>query len=155
MLPEEIIRQIVEAGLYAASANGEQKTVIIAVTNKELRDELSEMNREIAGWKEGTDPFYGAPVVLVVLGDKTGHAPICDGSLVIGNLMIAAHALGIGSCWIHRAKEEFDTEQGKALLKKLGIVDDYEGVGHCILGFPDCQLHKVEDRKDGRVYFVE
>lgn len=154
MLPEETIRQIVETGLYAASANGEQKTVIIAVTNKELRDELSEMNREIAGWENGVDPFYGAPVVLIVLGDKTGHAPICDGSLVIGNLMIAAHALGIGSCWIHRAKEEFETEQGKNLLKKLGIEGNYEGIGHCILGFPDCTPPKAASRKEERVYVI-
>lgn len=155
MLPKETIQKIIEAGLYAPSANGEQKSIIIAVTEPELRNELSEMNRKIAGWKEGVDPFYGAPVVLVVLVAKTGYAPVYDGSLVMGNLMLAAHSLGIGSCWIHRAKEEFETERGKEILKELGIIGEYEGVGHCILGLPDEKNLKASERKAGRVYFVE
>lgn len=154
MLPENIINQIVEAGLYAPSANGEQKSLIVVVTNRAIRDELAEMNRKIAGWKEGVDPFYGAPVVLIVLSDKTGHAPVCDGSLVMGNLMIAAHALGIGSCWIHRAKEEFATERGKEILKELGVAGDYEGIGHCILGIPNEKTPKAAVRKNGRVFFL-
>jgi nitroreductase len=106
MIPRDIIERIVEAGTYAANGRGHQASIILAVTNKELRDKLSEMNRKIGGWDEGFDPFYGAPVVLVVLAEKDWPTHVYDGSLVMGNLMLAAHTEGIGSCWIHRAKEE-------------------------------------------------
>ena len=152
MVPKEQIEQIVEAGLYAASANGLQKSVIIAVTDKKLRDELSEMNRVIAEKDAGHDPFYGAPVVLVVLGEKGGNPP-CDGSLVMANLMLAATSLGLGSCWVHRAKEEFDSERGKEILQELGLDGDYEGIGHCILGYPD-EAPEAAVRKDHRVFYV-
>ena len=115
MVPQEILDQIIEAGLYAASGKGTQNTIIIQVTKKELRDEIAEMNRKIGGWEEGFDPFYGAPAMLIVLARKDWPTGIYDGSLVMGNLMLAAHDLGIGSCWIHRAKEEFETEWGKEL----------------------------------------
>ena len=112
MVPQEIIDKVTEAGLYAANGMGRQATIIIQVTNKEMRDKLSELNRQIGGWKEGFDPFYGAPAVLVVLGKKDCPTHVYDGSLVMGNLMLAAHELGVGSCWIHRAKEEFETDFG-------------------------------------------
>ena len=131
MLPRQIIDQIIEAGTYAASGMNRQTPIIIAVTNKEMRDRLSKMNANIMG-SEG-DPFYGAPVVLIVLASKERYTYIYDGSLVMGNLMLAAHELGIGSCWIHRAKEEFESEEGKAILKELGIEGDYEGIGHSSL----------------------
>ena len=130
MVPQEILDQIIEAGLYAASGKGTQNTIIIQVTKKELRDEIAEMNRKIGGWEEGFDPFYGAPAMLIVLARKDWPTGIYDGSLVMGNLMLAAHDLGIGSCWIHRAKEEFETEWGKELLKSLGISGEYVGIGH-------------------------
>ena len=152
MLPKEVIEQIVEAGLYAASSNGWQKSIILAVTDKALRDELSEMNRLIAGKDEGHDPFYGAPVVLVVLGEKDGNPP-CDGSLIMGNLMLAASSLNVGSCWVHRAKEEFESERGKEILKDLGITGDYEGAGHCILGYPN-EAPEAAPRKENRVFFI-
>ena len=101
MVPQEILDQIIEAGLYAASGKGTQNTIIIQVTKKELRDEIAEMNRKIGGWEEGFDPFYGAPAMLIVLARKDWPTGIYDGSLVMGNLMLAAHDLGIGSCWIH------------------------------------------------------
>lgn len=129
MVPQEILDQIIEAGLYAASGKGTQNTIIIQVTKKELRDEIAEMNRKIGGWEEGFDPFYGAPAMLIVLARKDWPTGIYDGSLVMGNLMLAAHDLGIGSCWIHRAKEEFETEWGKELLKSLGISGEYVGIG--------------------------
>ena len=135
MLPKEIIKKIVEAGTYAASGMNRQPGLIVAVTNKKLRDKLSKMNADIMG--ANTDPFYGAPVVLIVLADKSAQTYLYDGSLVMGNLMLAAHELGIGSCWIHRAKEEFESEEGKAILKELGIEGDYEGIGHCVLGYTD------------------
>ena len=118
-IPEETIRKICEAGTYAASGKGNQSPIIIAVTDKALRDKLSRMNAKIMG--TDIDPFYGAPVVLVVLADRKFPTYIYDGSLVIGNLMLAAHSEGIGSCWIHRAKEEFQSEEGKEILKSLGI----------------------------------
>lgn len=121
MVPQDVLDKIIEAGLYAASGKGTQNTIIIQVTKKELRDEIAEMNRKIGGWEEGFDPFYGAPAMLIVLAKKDWPTGIYDGSLVMGNLMLAAHDLGIGSCWIHRAKEEFETQWGKELLKALGI----------------------------------
>ncbi len=150
----DVIDQIIDAGLYAANGMGEQKPIVLAVTNRELRDTLSEMNRKIGGWKEGFDPFYGAPVVLIVLAPKEWPQRVYDGSLMMGNLMQAAHAVGVGSCWIHRAKEEFESEEGKAILHKLGIVGDYEGIGHCVLGYP-AQLPEAAPRKEKRVFYVE
>lgn len=151
-IPDEIIQEIVKAGTYAASGRGKQSPIILTVTNKAIRDHLSKMNAEIMG-TEG-DPFYGAPVVLIVLADKTVSTHVYDGSLVMGNLMLAAHALGIGSCWIHRAKEEFEKEEGKALLKKLGIQGEYEGIGHCVLGYAAESVSEAAPRKENYVYDI-
>lgn len=155
MLPKDVIEQIVTAGTYAANGMGKQSAIIVAVTNKELRDRLSVMNQEIGGWKKGFDPFYGAPVVLIVLADKNWANRVYDGSLVMGNLMLAAHALGIGSCWIHRAKEEFESAEGKAILKSLGIEGEYEGIGHCVLGYPNGPLPQAAPRKKKFVFYAE
>lgn len=155
MIPRDIIERIVEAGTYAANGRGYQASIILAVTNKELRDRLSEMNRKIGGWDEGFDPFYGAPVVLVVLAEKDWPTHVYDGSLVMGNLMLAAHTEGIGSCWIHRAKEEFESEEGKQILSDLGVTGEYEGIGHCILGYPDEEIEEAKPRKDDYVFWVE
>lgn len=153
MIPKEILEKIVEAGTYAPSGMNRQSGLIVAVTNKELRDKLSKMNAAVMG--ANTDPFYGAPVVLVVLADKSAPTYLYDGSLVMGNLMLAAHELGIGSCWIHRAKEEFESEEGKELLKELGIQGEYEGIGHCILGYVDGEYPDAKPRKDGMVCWAE
>lgn len=153
MLPSDVIDQIIKAGTYAATGMNRQSPIIIAVTNKEMRDRLSKMNAKIMG--TDTDPFYGAPVVLVVLAKKEMPTYIYDGSLVMGNLMLAAHALHIGSCWIHRAKEEFESEEGKEILKSLGIEGDYEGIGHCILGYADGPAPKAAPRKDSYVYHID
>ena len=155
MLPKEVIDDIIKAGVYAASGRNYQSAIIVAVTDRAMRDRLSEMNRKIGGWAEGFDPFYNAPVVLLVLADKSKPTYIYDGSLVMGNLMNAAHACGFASCWIHRAKEEFESEEGKALLKELGIEGDYEGIGHCILGYADCDPQPARPRKDNYVYWAE
>lgn len=154
MVPQDVLNQIIEAGLYAASGMGYQNTIIIQVTNKKLRDEISEMNREIAGMKEGTDPFYGAPAMLIVLAKKDWRTGVYDGSLVMGNLMLAAHELGLGSCWIHRAKEEFETDWGKEFLKSLGIEEEYEGIGHCALGYIDGEYPEAAKRKENRVFYI-
>ena len=155
MVPQEIIDQITEAGLYAASGKGEQAAIVIQVTNRELRDEIAKQNQKIGGWEDGFDPFYGAPVILIVLGRKDWPTHVYDGSLVMGNLMLAAHELGIGSCWIHRAKEEFDSQWGKDLLKSLGIEGEYEGIGHCALGYADGEAPTAAARKENRVFRVK
>jgi nitroreductase len=153
MVPQELIDQVIDAGLYAASGHGTQEVIIVAVTNKEVRDKLAKMNREILG--TNSDSFYGAPVVLVVLGPKSNKLTPYDGSLVMGNLMQAAHAVGLGSCWINRAKEEFASEEGKQLLKEWGIEGEYEGVGHCILGYADGPVPQAAPRKTNRVFYVK
>lgn len=153
-VPEEILEQLIEAGLYAPSGKGEQSAIVVAVTNKALRDELSDINRRIGGWPEGYDPFYGGPVVLVVLADKRLPYARYDGSLVMGNLMNAAHALGLGSIWIHRAYEEFEAEKGKQMLKDLGIEGDYEGIAHCVIGYSDGDEPDPKPRREGRVFYV-
>ena len=145
MIPKEDLDLILEAGTYAATGMGMQSPVIVAVTDKATRDQLSKMNADVMG--TDTDPFYGAPVVLVVLADKNRPTHIYDGSLVMGNLMLAAHAVGVDSCWIHRAKEEFASPEGKALLKEWGLSENYVGIGHCILGYRDCEYPEAKERK--------
>lgn len=155
MVPKELINQVIEAGLYAASGRNQQSAIIVAVTDKDVRDKLSVLNAKIAGMPEGADPFYSAPVVLIVLADKSWPTHIYDGSLVMGNLMQAADALGLGSCWIHRAKEEFETAEYRELLASLGVEGEYEGIGHCILGYPDGDAPKAAARKDNRVFYID
>ena len=152
-IPEDILNKIIEAGTYAPSGMGKQSAIILAVTNKEVRDKLSKINASIMG--STNDTFYGAPVILVVLADKSVRTHVYDGSLVMENLMLAAHDLGVGSCWIHRAKETFETEEGKELLQSLGIEGEYEGIGNCILGYPDGELPVAKQRKDNFVYYVK
>ena len=154
-MPESsLIDKVIEAGTYAPTGRGKQSPVIVAVTNKETRDLLSKLNAEVLG--VSSDPFYGAPVVLVVLADKSVPTYIYDGSLVMGNLMNAAHAVGLASCWIHRAKEVFASAQGKALLKEWGIEGDYEGIGHCVLGFPvSAEQPVAKPRKSDYVVYVK
>ena len=135
LVPDEIIGKILEAGTYAATGMGKQAPVILAVTNKELRDRLSKMNAAVLG--TDTDPFYGAPQVLIVLANRKVRTYLYDGSLVMGNMMNAAEDLGVSSCWIHRAKEVFDTEEGKEILKAYGIEGDYEGIGNLVIGYDD------------------
>lgn len=153
MVPQEKLDKILEAGTYAATGMGRQSPIILAVTDKAMRDRLSKMNAAIMG--VDSDPFYGAPVVLVVLADKNVPTYLYDGSLVMGNLMNAAHAEGIASCWIHRAKEEFNSPEGKQILQDLGITGDYEGIGHCILGYADGDEPAAKPRKENYVYSVK
>lgn len=155
MVSKDDINKIIEAGLYAANGMGRQAVITVAVTNKELRDKISEDNRKIGGWDKGFDPFYNAPVILIVLAEKDWRNRVYDGSLVIGNMMLAAHSLGLGSIWIHRAKEEFETDEYKKLLKDIGVQGEWEGIGHCAIGYIDGDIPKPAPRKENRVYFVE
>ena len=154
-VPQEILDQIMEAGLYAASGMGRQNTIIVQVTQKELREQIVRKNCEIGGWETGFDPFYGAPAILIVLALKECGTGIYDGSLVMGNLMLAAHSLGLGSIWIHRAKEEFEQDEWKKLLSDIGVSGEWEGIGHCAVGYFEGDLPDAAKRKDGRVYWVE
>lgn len=152
LIEEEKLNAIIEAGTYAATGMGKQSPIIIAVTDKEVRDELSKINAKIMG--VDFDPFYGAPEVLVVLASREEPTYVYDGSLVMGNLMNAAADLGVASCWVHRAKETFETDYGKALLAKLGIEGDYEGIGNLILGYAAAEVSEAAPRKENYVYRV-
>lgn len=131
----EALDLILEAGTYAPTGMNRQAPVIVVVQDKETREKISEMNAQIMG--VNSDPFFGAPTVLVVLSDPNVRTYIHDGALVMGNLMNAAHAVGVDSCYIFRAKEVFETEEGKAMLRSWGIPDYYVGIGNCILGYRD------------------
>lgn len=155
MPKKEDLQQIVEAGLYAANGMGRQATITVAVTNKELRDKLSAINCKIGGWDEGVDPFYGAPAILIVLAEKDWRNRVYDGSLVMGNMMLAAHSLGLGSIWIHRAKEEFEMPEYQQLLKELGVEGEWEGIGHCAVGYIDGEMPEAAERKPNRVFWAE
>ena len=147
-VPDDLLNQVLEAGLYAPTGMNRQNVVMVAVRDKETRDKLSKMNAAVMGTQN--DPFYGAPCVIVVLGDAETYPVVENGSLVLGNLMNAAHALGLGSCWIHRAKQTFETEEGKELLRTWGLKDTLVGVGNCILGYPD-EEPVARPRLDGRI----
>ena len=155
MVNKEDLDAIIKAGTYAATGMGKQSPIIIAVSDKSLRDKISEENRKIGGWNEGFDPFYGAPVILIVLADKSVPTHVYDGALVMGNLMNAAESLGVASIWIHRAKEEFESDFGKDILKKLGIEGDFEGIGHCALGYAAEPSKDPAPRKANYVYTIE
>lgn len=155
MVDKETIDKIVTAGLYAPTGHGQQSSTIIVVTKKELRDAIAEENRKIEGWKEGFDPFYGAPVILIVIANRKSPNAIYDGAVTLENMMLAAHSLGLGTCWIHRARQEFESEFGKNILESLNITDDYEGIGHLALGYADGEPPKAAVRKSGRVYYIE
>lgn len=146
----EILDKILEAGMYAPTGMGKQSPVMIAITDKETIKQLSKMNAAVMG--NDSDPFYGASTVIVVLADKNIGTYLYDGSLVMGNLMNAAEALGVQSCWIHRAKEVFQSEEGQELLKKWGVEGDYEGIGNCVLGYGE--KAPLKPRKANYVYYV-
>ncbi|MDR3170474.1 MAG: nitroreductase [Treponema sp.] len=147
-ITDEELDAILEAGTYAPSGMGTQSAVMVVVQDKAIIEKLQHLNAEVLKTPDAK-PFYGAPTVVNVLVDTTKVTPIQDGSLVMGNLMNAAAALGLGSCWINRAKEVFETAEGKALLKAWGIPEHYVGIGHCILGYATGDTPKAAPRKAG------
>lgn len=147
------LNAVLEAGTWAPTGKGMQSPVMVAVQDKETVAYLSEMNAKIMG-NPGADPFYGAPTVVVVLADGENPNWHADGTLVMGNLLLAAHAVGLGSCWINRAQELFDMPEGKALLKKWGLDEKYRGIGHCILGYADCDAPAPKPRKEDYIVRV-
>ena len=151
-VPDELLDQVLNAGLYAPTGMNRQNIVMVAVRDKETRDQLSRMNAAVMG--SDRDPFDGAPCVIVVLGDPEIYPVVENGSLVLGNLMNGAYAVGLGSCWIHRAKQTFETEEGKALLRKWGLKENLVGIGNCILGYAD-ESPEAKPRLDGRIVKID
>ena len=149
---QEKLDAILEAGTYAATGMGKQSPIILVVKDPEVRGKLAKINAGVLGME--IDPFYGAPELLVVLANKETPTYVYDGSLVMGNLMNAAADLGVSSCWVHRAKEEFESEEGKAILKALGIEGDYEGIGNLILGYAQKPAAPAAPRKADYVYNI-
>lgn len=150
---DEDINEIITAGLKAASGRNLQVPIIVAIKNKEIRDRLSAANAAVMG--VSSDPFYSAPVVLVVLAKREARTYVYDGSLSLGNMMLAAHSLGLGSCWIHRAKEVFELNEWKTWLREIGITDDVEGIGNLIVGYPKDKIPEPKPIKDGRVFWIK
>lgn len=150
-VPDELIDEIVKCGTYAPSGMNKQSAIILVIKDKRTRDELSSLNAKIMG--VNIDPFYNAPVILVVLANKDIPTYIYDGSLVMSNMMLAANSLGLGSCWIHRAKEMFETKEGKEILKSLDIEGNYEGIGNCIIGYPE-SIPEPKPRKENYIYKI-
>lgn len=156
-LPDQVKQEqldaILEAGTYAPTGMNRQAPVIVAVQDKEVRNQIAKMNAAVMG--ADADPFYGAPTVLVVLADPAVPTYVYDGALVMGNLMNAAHAVGVDSCYIFRAKEVFATEAGKALLRQWGVPDHFVGIGNCILGYrAQGGVKEASPRKANYVYKV-
>lgn len=151
-VPAELLDEILKAGSFAANGKAWQAPVMVTVTDPETRETLRRLNAEILG-NPDADPFYGAPTVVVVLSDSDRFTYVEDGSLVIGNMMLAAYSLGVDSCWIHRAREMFETEEGKALKAKWGLGDNYIGIGNCILGYRAGDYPTAKPRKEGRIIY--
>lgn len=152
-ISDEQLNAILRAGTYAPTGKNRQSPIMIVVQDKKTREMLRRMNAAVLGTPDA-DPFYGAPTIVVVLVDRNINTCIEDGSLVMGNLMNAAYAVGVDSCWIHRAREEFDSDEGRAWLRSLGIEGDYMGIGHCILGYRDCDYPEKRARKENYIYRV-
>lgn len=152
-IPEELLDKVLEAGTFAPTGMNRQTPVMVAVTNKEIRDLLEKENAKVMG-DEDRKPFYGAPAVITVFCNPEVYTSFEDACLVMGNLLNAAHAVGLGGCWIHRAKEVFATEKGKELMKKWGVPENFVGVGNCILGYAD-EAPEAKPRKDGYVIKVK
>ncbi|MCD2493068.1 nitroreductase [Lacrimispora sp. NSJ-141] len=152
-ISEEELKQVLEAGTYAPTGMNMQSPVMVVIQDKALIEKLSRMNADVMG--TDTDPFYGAPTVIVVLAHTSRPTYREDGSLVMGNLLNAAHAIGLGSCWIHRAKEVFKTREGQELLEEWGLNDQYEGIGHCLLGYIDGEYPETKPRKEGYILWIK
>ncbi|MGO9311245.1 MAG: nitroreductase family protein [Syntrophobacteraceae bacterium] len=151
-IKEEELNTILDAGMYAPSGANQQSALFVVVQDKETLKKLSVMNAAVLG--KDIDPYYGAPTLVLVFADRSKVTPIEDASLALGNMFNAAASLGIGSCWVHRARQMFETAEGKDLLKKWGVTGDYIGVGSCILGYADCEHPKAAPRKDNFVIRV-
>ena len=152
-VPRELVDQVIEAGLWAPSGMGSQSPIVVAVTDEETHQRLAKANRDAVGFPGDSDPFYGAPVILIVLASREVPTHVYDGSCALENMQLAAHALGLGSVWVHRAQQVFDLPEWREWLEGLGIEGDFEGVGHCCIGYAD-QAGNAAERKPGRVFWA-
>lgn len=148
-VPEELLDKVLEAGVYAPTGKNRQSPVIVAITDKTTRDYVSGLNAKVLGID--TDPYYGAPVILLVLADGNVNTFVEDGACVLENMMLEAHALGLASVWVHREREIFDSEEGKALLRKWGLGETLRGIGSIALGYAAVDLPKAAPRKEGYI----
>lgn len=148
-ITKEQLDAILEAGSFAPSGMGQQANMMVAVQDPETIAQLSRLNAQVMGME--IDPFYGAPTLVVVFADSSRLTYVEDGSLVIGTMMLAAASVGVDSCWIHRAKETFESEEGRALKEKWGVPENYVGIGNCILGYREGDLPEAAKRKAGRI----
>ena len=151
-VPDELLDQVLEAGLYAPAGRNNQNVICVAVRDQKIRDQLSRMNGEIMNVQ--IDPFYGAPCVIVVFADSEGTTWVEDGSLVLGNMLNAAESLGLGACWVHRARQMFESEEGKSLMKQWGLPETMKAIGNCILGYKDAEPME-KPRKEGRIIKID
>ncbi|WP_066717345.1 nitroreductase [Clostridium sp. Marseille-P299] len=152
-ITEDELNTVLKAGMYAPTAMNRQSPIMVVLQNKETIEKVAKLNAKVMGRE--ANPFYGAPTVIIVFADSTIGTYIEDGSLVMGNLMNAAHAIGLGSCWVHRAKEVFESEEGKALLKEWGVDEKYVGIANCLLGYKAMEQPKAAPRKDDYVIYVK
>ena len=152
MPPMEMVKTILDAGTHAPSGRNSQSVILVAITDKETRDKYSKTNAEILGAK--VDPFYGAPVIIVALVKRGVPCEAYDGPLVLENMMLAAHDLGLGSCWIHRAKEAFEKAEWQEWLKEIGVEGEYVGVGNLALGYISGDYPPEKPRTPGRIFVV-
>lgn len=152
-ITDEELKTVLEAGMYAPSGANQQSPLFIAVQDRETLKTLNALNASAMG-KSGGDPYYGAPTVILVLADKSKVTPVEDASLALGNMFNAAASIGLGTCWIHREKQMFESSQGRELLKKWGVNGEYIGVGSCAIGYPDCPTPEAPTRKDGYVVYI-
>lgn len=152
-IKDEELNAILQAGMYAPSGANQQSALLVVIQNKDMLKKIAKMNASIMG--KDINPYYDAPTVILVFADMNKLTPIEDGSLALGNMFNAAASLGIGSCWVHRTKEMFESEEGRTLLKKWGVQGDYVGIGSCILGYPDCERPEPAPRKEGFLIYVK
>lgn len=145
-ITDEELAAVLKAGMYAPSGRNDQGAYYIAVQNREDRELITRMNNDIA--KRDSDPYYFAPTVILAFAEAGNPTSFEDACLGLGNMFNAAYALGLGSCWVHRTKQMFETEEGKALLAKWGVKKELIGVGSCILGYPDCEHPQASPRKE-------
>lgn len=150
-VPMDILKEILKCGTYAPSGKNRQSAKIVVVRNREMINKIGKINAGIMG--VDVDPFYGANTLLIVFADKQTFTYLQDGSAVIMNMLNAAYGLGVDSCWIHRAKETFETDEGKEIMQKWGLDDNYEGIGNVILGYRDGELPKPLPRKEDYIIF--
>jgi len=151
-IKDEELEAVLQAGIYAPSAAGQQSAKFIVVQDKKTLKKIDAMNAKVMG--KNVHPYYDAPTVILVLADKSKVAPVEDASVALANMFNAAASLGLGSCWIHREKQMFESEEGKNLLKKWGVEGDYIGVGSCVLGYPDCPKPEAAPRKKDYVVYI-